>query len=394
MTKQANQTRKNALLLILGVATAICAYLRLKDRQSLLMSRTSRPDSVPDDILPQRQNSSIRSLLIGALIAILAGIIGGWAQGYSWYHYELKRAASQRQEEVVRNALEWAASGRHYSFRGMDLGGANLAGVDLGSPEEGQPSADLSYSNLSNANFCMASLKRADLSNADVANADFLGADLFGATLYSLNTEGSRFIDCDFRNARVSSRFQNVDFADSRFHNADATWSAFVECNLAACDFGGADLSQVDFTGSRIVQANLSNTNLAYSVLAETDLSGANLEGSILTNCDLRGAILDDVNLSGIVYSPFTAWPEGFAVPSNTVKVDGRGFITYTVARGERRWYVEPITASQPYDVLTPEELLAIIDEASQDDVLSKIPGHNEALQGIREAILEEIANR
>jgi len=306
-------------------------------------------------------------------------------QGYAWYHYELKRATAVRREEVLQRALEWAASGRHYSFRRMDLSGANLPGVDLGDAEDGTLCADLSHSDLSNADFTMARLEGADLSNANVSGADFLSADLSGATLYSLQTRGARFIDCDFRGARIGSDFRNTDLAMSRFQNAKVSWSSFIQCNLAACDFRGADLSGTVFAESRLVEANLSDTNLAFSSLAEANLSYADLQGSILVNCDLRDSTLDKANLSRIIYSPLTQWPEGFDVPADAVLIQGTGHFTYTLSEGCRKWYFVPLTDTISHDSLSDEDILDILDKASEDPVLRSIPGLRESLEGLRQ---------
>ena len=395
MTNRTHQSHRTAIIFTLGLAIAI--WVHLKRRRSLPSLHDSRPVPQPEIHSKRRQNPSLRGILTGAVIAVVAGIIGAWVQGYSWYYYEGKRATAQRRADVIQKALEWAGSGRRQTFRGVDLQAADLTGANLGaSPEVESSYADLSHSNLSHADFTRATLTRADLTNADVSGADFLGADLSQATLYGLTTTRARFIDCDFRNARISSHFQNIDFAMSRFQNADLTWSDFIECNLTVCDFRGADLSGVNFTSSRMDLSDLRNTNLSHSVLVGVDLSSSDLEGAILTNSDLRGATLHDVNLSQIVYNSQTHWPEGFQVPSDTVKLEPAtwGTITYTVEGTERSWYVKPVTQSVADDIMTPEERLEIIDRSLQDDVLSKLPGYNEKVEGIRKGILEELRTR
>ena len=134
------------------------------------------------------------SVLVGAA-AIEGGIIGGWVQGWAWYHYEQKRAAAEKRERWREIALEWADTGRKKSLRRADLRGADLRGVDLGPGEGGENEADLSFADLS----------KADLRGAMLTKADLTGANLQGAKLWGAKLQEARLSDANFQGAKCNN---------------------------------------------------------------------------------------------------------------------------------------------------------------------------------------------
>lgn len=131
--------------------------------------------------------AALLGAVLGGGCAILGGVVGGWVQGRTWYHYDRKRMVEEDRKRWERTALEWAAKGRVDTLRRANLAGARLDTVDLsrgfGHLVGHEVSADLLGSDLRGANLRNADLRGAILVGVDVAGADLRGAKLQGANL-------------------------------------------------------------------------------------------------------------------------------------------------------------------------------------------------------------------
>ncbi|MFP3897405.1 MAG: pentapeptide repeat-containing protein [Anaerolineales bacterium] len=355
-------------------------------------SESHTADASTDSSQRERRFSGLQGeidsrAVIAAISGILGAIIGAWLQGYVSYHYEVRRVKAALRKETIHKALEWSATGRRDSFRGADLEGADLSDVDLGASNEDGLGADLSHCDLSNADLAFSDLREANLNYADLTAADLMYANLRGAQLYGTMTEEAWFMSCDLQKARIGTDFINVDLAMADFRNAETTWSSFEECNLTTCDFRGADLSKTSFRGSRLIDADMRRVNLSRSSLVGADLSFAKLNESVLLDCDLRGATLKNTDLYSCTYNTNTLWPEGFVVPSQTIRIDYPVLVEREVQGDNGFWHIKRV--SREPAPLDQEELLRIIERSEEDPVLKGIPHIQEGVQKLKTTVVE-----
>jgi uncharacterized protein YjbI with pentapeptide repeats len=94
---------------------------------------------------------------------------------------------------------------------GAKLQGANLKGADL-------TGAELAHTKFSDADLTGAKLHEALLSLTNLTSANMTNVDLTNAVIYDCVTNHAKFIETDFRGARIMTKFAN---------NADLTGAKF-----------------------------------------------------------------------------------------------------------------------------------------------------------------------
>jgi uncharacterized protein YjbI with pentapeptide repeats len=142
--------------------------------------------------------------------------------------------------------------------------------------------------------------------------------------------EGSRLVDCSFRNARlhkfglISCQVERLDFSQASleacawahtggdtgvvFRGATLRTTCFVgSSSLRTADFEGAtlvhcSLREMPLEGARFVRATLDTSDLSSCMLVGADLSGMDAPDSLFiradfTNASLRGANLMNAHL-------------------------------------------------------------------------------------------------
>lgn len=176
-------------------------------------------------------DNDLPSVMLGAVAAILGGILGGWIQGLAWYYFERKRASAEKRERWVETALEWAVRGRQDSLRRADLESADLRGVDLGATGEKDVAVDISFGNL----------RRANLSRASLIRADLVGTCLVEASLESANLKGAKLLEADLQNAFLVG----ANLQDAKMHRTN-----LAGANLCDAELQGADLHLARYTDS------------------------------------------------------------------------------------------------------------------------------------------------
>jgi hypothetical protein len=83
---------------------------------------------------------------VGAMAAIVGGMIGGWVQGRAWFHYEQRRSIIELRRHWRQIAFERANGDHQKSLRGADLQDADLRQINLAPNEDSQQNVDLSLS--------------------------------------------------------------------------------------------------------------------------------------------------------------------------------------------------------------------------------------------------------
>jgi uncharacterized protein YjbI with pentapeptide repeats len=232
-------------------------------------------------------------LLVSFLVSLVVAIVTFYGGVYATERGVKMQAITENTRRMIEarqqdceKAASWAANGRTYSLRGIDLRiGVNpneciLSNLDLGADPErpGSQGADLTAAKLISQTLVSTRLVSATLVTADLSGATLLKAELQGANL--------------------------------------------IRANLRRADLSGANLSGADLRG-----AILPNSQLPYTTLQGANLQGANLQGTDLSyaqlqGADLRGANLTGADLHGAEYDDATIWPEGFAPPPEAVKVE------------------------------------------------------------------------
>ncbi|WP_431112307.1 DUF2169 family type VI secretion system accessory protein [Variovorax paradoxus] len=287
-----------------------------------------------------------------------------------------------RAQEVRARVREIMDTTRDLS--GMDLTGADLSGFDLRGATLRRTlleSANLTGARLDGADATEAVLVRADLTRASLAgcvlhranlslarcehtscmnaqlheatiektrfdHCDFSGAHLEHLNLFGMHfeacqfdganfdyvtlLEGSRLVDCSFRNARlhkfglISCQVERLDFSQASleacawahtggdtgvvFRGATLRTTCFVgSSSLRTADFEGAtlvhcSLREMPLEGARFVRATLDTCDLSSCMLVGADLSAMDAPDSLFiradfTNASLRGANLMNAHL-------------------------------------------------------------------------------------------------
>lgn len=175
--------------------------------------------------------------------------------------------------------------------------------------------AIMSHCTFHKCNFRETELGSCYLSYSKFIECDFTGAKLSSEDLYSAQVS---FIKCKLNNAIISL---NVD-GDAFFDESDLTGAIFKDSDLLTASFKKAICDGVDFTGIDYDYQQAEDMHLNKDCqdprlrFQEASLKGATFEGLFLNHAQFQRADLTDANFNGCDLSSelvdLIHWPCGY----------------------------------------------------------------------------------
>lgn len=135
-------------------------------------------------------------------------------------------------------------------LEGIDLSGANLSKANL-------VGANLKNANLSGANLKEALLNGVQLQNANLENADLMGARMVGTLL------------------------READLAGSTLHKAFLISNIMADANMTNTDLSDAVIKLISTDGTRFIDADFRGAKILGTFSKSADLTGAQFDGWI-----------------------------------------------------------------------------------------------------------------